>query len=298
MLFPKKQVYPLIVPQICFKDKYENTNSFVEMNPSLHITETGELIILVRCVNYRKFFDKQFTMYDNHSYSHYYILRGQIEEPLDIENFCIERLNHEYYRPTYPTYWKGLEDVRFIDATNIMAIVPECNPGGNPTLFCASLEGSLIHTFVECRPNIVEKNWMPYYDKEKGKDKVIYSLEPFIVKDIIDDTMTEIDLSAEKKALLKGFHGSSNGVKYDDNYTLFLIHINRDKVYHKWLWFDTISNEVKISCEFVFFNHSYIEFTCSLGRYDNRFFVSVGVNDDKAYIIETDKNTIDGFINI
>ena len=158
MLFPKKQVYPLITPQICFNDKYNNTNSFVEMNPSLYVSETGKITILVRCVNYRKFFDKQFTMYEHHSYSHYYILRGQIQdgEPLDIEKYSINRLCHEYLRPTYSSYWKGLEDVRFLNEKQIIAIVPECNPGGNPSLFYATLEGSLLHSFIECKPSIIE----------------------------------------------------------------------------------------------------------------------------------------------
>jgi hypothetical protein len=293
MLFPKKQVYPVIVPQICFNDKYNNTNSFVEMNPSLYISDTGEIIILVRCVNYRKFFDKQFTMYEHHSYSHYYILRGQIQhgEQLDIENYSINRLGHEYFRPTYPSYWKGLEDVRFINEKQIIAIVPECNPGGNPSLFCATLDGSLLHSFVECKPNKLEKNWMPF-----DTNKVIYSLDPFIVKDVLEDNKTEICLTDETKLQLKGYHGSTNGVKYDNNYTLFLIHINRDKVYHKWLLFNPNTHEIKLSSEFIFFNRAYIEFTCSLGMYNDRVFISVGVNDDKAYIIETDKQTINNYI--
>jgi hypothetical protein len=128
-------------------------------------------------------------------------------------------------------------------------------------------------------------------------NKVIYSLDPFIVKDILEDNKTEIGTTDETKLQLKGFHGSTNGVKYDDNYTLFLIHINRDKVYHKWLLFNPNTNEMKLSKEFLFFSHAYIEFTCSLCRYENRFFISVGVNDDKAYIIETDITTIDDFIN-
>ena len=290
MLFPKKQVYPLIVPQICFKDKYDNTNSFVEMNPSIHISGTGEIIILVRCINYRKFCNKQFTMYQDYSYSHYFILRGRVQD-FDIENMSIEKLKHEYFRPTYPSYWKGLEDVRFINENKIIAIVPECNPGGNPSQFCATLEGSLLHSFVDCKPNIVEKNWMPFDD-----NKVIYSLDPFIVKDVLEDNQTIIGTTDEHKLQLKGFHGSTNGVKYDDKYTMFLVHINRDKVYHKWLLFDANTHEIKLSSEFTFFQHTYIEFTCSLGRYNDRVFISLGVNDDKAYIIETDKQTIDNYI--
>jgi hypothetical protein len=129
-------------------------------------------------------------------------------------------------------------------------------------------------------------------------NKVIYSLDPFIVKDVLEDKKTEIRVSDETKLQLKGFHGSTNGVKYDDNYMLFLIHVNRDKVYHKWLLFNPNTHEMKMSCEFVFFTHTYIEFTCSLCRYENRFFTSIGVNDDKAYIIETDMTTIDTFVNL
>jgi hypothetical protein len=293
MLFPKKQVYPLIVPQICFKDKYTNTNSFVEMNPSMYISKKGEITIMVRCVNYRKFFDKKFTMYENYSYSHYYILRGRIQEcgQLDIENYSIQRLGHEFFRPTYPSYWKGIEDVRFINETQIIANVPECNPCGNPSLFCATLEGSLLHSFVECKPSIVEKNWMPF-----DNNHVIYSLDPFIVKDILKDNKREINVTNEKKLQLKGFHGSTNGVKYDDEYMIFLIHINKEKVYHKWLLFNPNTYDIKLSTEFIFFNHSYIEFTCSLGMYNDRVFISIGVNDDKAYIIETDKQTIDYYM--
>jgi len=294
MLFPKKQVYPILTPQICFRDKYANLNAYVEMNPSMNIDEMGNVIILVRCVNYRKFFDRQFTMYENHSYSHYYIFRGAIQndgQPLDIDNYSIEHLKHEYSRQTYATYWKGIEDIRFIDSENVLTIVPECNPGGNPSIFWAKLDGSMLHSFVDCRPNIVEKNWMPF-----NKNKVIYSLEPFVVKDILDDNQTTIDVSEENKQLLKGYHGSTNGVQYNDKYLLFLIHLNKDKVYHKWMLFNPDTCEVKLSSEFIFFRHAYIEFTCSLCKYNERMFISVGVNDDKAYIIETDCSTINNFI--
>jgi hypothetical protein len=44
IVFPKKDITPIIVPQICFTDKYGNTNSYVEMNPSLFIEEDGTIL--------------------------------------------------------------------------------------------------------------------------------------------------------------------------------------------------------------------------------------------------------------
>ncbi len=33
IIFPKKDIIPIIVSQVFFQDKYNNINSFVEMNP-------------------------------------------------------------------------------------------------------------------------------------------------------------------------------------------------------------------------------------------------------------------------
>ena len=53
------------------------------------------------------------------------------------------------------------------------------------------------------------------------------------------------------------------------------------------LLFNAITNDIQLSDEFIFFKNPYIEFTCSLSKYNDRIFITIGVNDDKAYIIET-----------
>jgi hypothetical protein len=285
IIFPKKDIIPIIVPQIYFKDKYSNTNNYVEMNPSLFIEENGNVIIFVRCVNYKKFNNKQFILYESNSNSEYYIINGNIRdrEKLDIENFEYKLLEFEYNLPTYPTYWFGLEDIRFINSNTILVNVPELNEGGKPSIFKAELNENKITNFMPCKPNSnIEKNWMPYND-----EKVIYSLYPFMIKTIEDDLIEEIPISQLIKYKLKGYHGSTNGINKNDNEKLFLIHINREKTYHRWLLFNLETNEIELSDEFLFFKNAYIEFTCSLSRFKDRIFVSLGVNDDKAFIIET-----------
>ena len=61
---PIQYITPLIVPQQRFTDISGRPCAFLETNPSIHIdSKTGDTTILVRCVDYRKFADKSFTLY-------------------------------------------------------------------------------------------------------------------------------------------------------------------------------------------------------------------------------------------
>jgi hypothetical protein len=294
IIFPKKDIIPIIVPQICFQDKFNNINNFVEMNPSIFIEENGTITILVRCVNYKKCCNKQFTLYQTNANSIYYLLKGNIKETekLNIENFEYQNIETIFNLPSYPTYWFGLEDIRFINSNNILVNVPELNEGGNPSIFQAELNNNKITNFKICKPNKIEKNWMPYIDNDNDCQKVIYSLNPFIIKSIEYDDMQEIPISELFKNKLEGYHGSTNGINKNKYEWLFLIHVNREKTYHRWILFNTKTNNIQISEEFIFFKNSYLEFSCSLSIFKERIFISLGVNDDKAYIIETVYNDI------
>jgi hypothetical protein len=287
IIFPKKDIIPIMVPQVHFNDKYNNINSYIEMNPSINIDETGKVTILVRCVNYRKYKELQFTLYGEISNSIFYIINGNLNKTnkLDIEHFDYNILNCDYNLPIYPTLWKGVEDIRFVDDKNILVIVPELNILGNPSIFKAEINNNTIVNFNSCKPDYIEKNWMPYFDKISYK--VIYSLEPFLIKSIETDEFEEIELSEINKANLKGYHGSTNGLILNDKERLFLIHINKEIIYHRWLLFNIETKDILLSLEFIFFKNSYIEFPCSLSKYNDRIFISIGINDNKAFIIET-----------
>jgi hypothetical protein len=289
----KTNIYPLILPQKYYTDQFGKPNAYIEMNPSMNIDENGKVQILIRCINYRKFHNKQFVLFEPHSNSVYFLLSGNMKEGerLNVDNFETQEITYHYGIPTYYTYWKGMEDIRFVNSSHLLITVPECNKNGNPSIFQAKIEDKKIHSFEECRPNITEKNWMPFIG-EDGNPYVIYSLSPFRVKQIKEDIFTEIDVSSENANALQGYHGSTNGISYHQ-FQLFLIHINREKSYHRWLLFDPISNEIRLSDEFVFFKHTYIEFPVSLCQFKDRLFISLGINDDKAFIIETPLSEID-----
>ena len=297
LIIDKKYINPIIIPLTCFKDNFDKMNSLFSMNPSLFITKYGDVYILIRNINYRKFQDKQFTIYGNNSSSTYFLLKGFINEnlPLNLDLFTYTSVNINYNKDTYNTYWRGIEDVRFINEDTLLAIVPELNINGNPSIFISSFNSinSEIHSFIECYPNFTEKNWMPYIDND-NKQKVIYSLYPFKIKSIEENDLKEICVLED----LKDYHGSSNGILYKGNYILFLIHSNKEKVYSAFILFDPIINDIILSKPFVFFKYSYIEFTCSLSMYNERIFVSLGVNDSSAYIVELEKKAIDNLFII
>jgi len=289
LLFPILNTHPIILPELLYTDRFNNPNAYFDINPSIYISESGKVKILVRRINYRKFNNKNFILYENQSNSVYTLLIGslQAKDPLNLEEFEVQSIQNKYSIPTYPTYWTGLEDIRFIDETTILTTIPECNISGQPCIFKAKLTDNIISNHTICRPNTTEKNWMPY--KYKNEIKVIYSLQPFIVKSIESDDKLTLPIISP---LIQDYHGSTNGISYNSQ-LLFLIHENKTRTYHRWMLFDVTNNLVKISEPFTFFKHSHIEFTCSLASYNDRIFVSLGLNDNSAFILELSRGAID-----
>lgn len=288
-IFPIVHTTPILLPELLFTDRFKNPNLYSDINPSLHISEDGTVKLLVRRVNYRKFNTKQFILYEDVSKSVYTLLTGSIhaDKPLDLEHCTNVPVTNIYSIPTYWTYWIGLEDIRFITDSSILVTIPECNVTGQPCVFLASLEKNTIHSHMQCSPSEVEKNWMPYIDHE-GRQKVIYSVYPLRIKSIdIDDRRLVMSNS-----ILEGYHGSTNGIEYNGE-RLFLVHHNKERTYHRWILFNTRTESLRISIPFTFFRHTHIEFTCSLSRFKERIFVSIGINDDRAFILEVAKDEID-----
>ena len=91
ILLYKKHVYPIIIPIKMYVDKHNEGNSLYDMNPSMCIDSNGNVKILVRSINYRKFYNKIFTLYENYSKSVYTILTGKInnDELLNLDNFIL-----------------------------------------------------------------------------------------------------------------------------------------------------------------------------------------------------------------
>jgi hypothetical protein len=164
-------------------------------------------------------------------------------------------------------------------------------------MFHAKIENNKIHSFIDCKPNIIERHWMSYIDKNNNSF-VIYNVFPFLIKNIYNSNTRKINLPVAKSLILKDYFGSTNGIHYKNNYYLFLIHTYRERTYHRWLLFDLNTDDIQLSQEFVFFNYSYYEIALSLCKFDNRFFVSLGINYDKVFIVEITFDTINQLLPV
>lgn len=297
-IFPIYCTHPLICPQKRFTDMYGHKNAYFETNPSMHISEEGDVTVLIRRVNYRKFHDRSFVIFTHKPDSSYVIARGSLaadeESPFDVNQLTYESLTVDYNLPTYPSYWTGVEDIRFINGESVLTTVPELDYRGQPTIFRATLEKSRLHTFLQCSPSeTTEKNWMPFHEEERNY--VIYQIYPFKIKSVINPTfyIPTQDSPPIEIEDLRGYHGSTNGIPFtavgfgEQSGTLFLIHKNvDDHVEHRWIFINMKTGLFMYSAPFRWFKHAYIEFPCSLCIWKTRVFVSLGVNDDKAYILE------------
>ena len=175
-----------------------------------------------------------------------------------------------------------MEDIRFITKNLLLVTVSERNINGNPCIFLAEIITDKIKLLKKLQPNDIEKNWMPYHFNNNVY--VIYSISPFVIKSLEIDDRKQIDMSNNINEKLKGYNGSTNGIIFNNN-ILFLIHKYDLKTEHRWLVFDPTTANIIISNPFIFFKHSYIEFPCSLSWYNNKIYISLGINDDKAVIM-------------
>jgi hypothetical protein len=293
IIIKKKNVYPIIIPTAIYTDRFQYINSFIDMNPSLNIDNDGNITILVRSVNYRTNSERLNLTYGHDAESHYSIITCKITDDFSLDNMECNKLCVDFDVERYKTWWYGLEDIRFIDNETILACIPECNPNeGNPCIFKCKLNGNTVSSFVKCEPSKIEKNWMPYYCNIENKYKVIYNICPFIIKTIEENINEEINLEDIQREELNGWHGSSNGIDYNGE-KLFLIHKTLNNInINKWLLFNPVTKSIRYSKSFMFFKYSYIEFVCSLIEYKGNIFVGLGVNDNKSFIVELDKEEI------
>jgi hypothetical protein len=284
------KILPLITPELFFTHN-NHPYSYLPINPSIYIDKNNNAIVLIRNINYRKYRNKQFELFGDCSNSIYLIGKGNLDNVNDIE-YSELKYNYNGFEQ-YNTWWFGMEDIRFINETTLLITIPELNKNGMPHLFLGILNNNEV-LITKALPSplyqINEKNWLPF--PEKYSNKVLYSISPLRVLDI---QTNQFIYSNNEISNVQDYHGSSNGIEFNYNYKdyiLFLIHYYSDKTKHKWLLISTDYKDIIISKDFYFFKHSYIEFVCSLCQYNNNYIISLGVNDNSAYLIEIDESFI------
>ena len=163
----KQSIHPIIIPILYFKDIYNQDNSFFEMNPSLHINEKGNVVILIRNIDYRIFDENKFTIYNHPTNSIYMIMTGSIikNEKIDIEKFTLEKIDYNYDLPilqkhrfinTYDTNPDRLIIQKWIGLTREYYIAKELN---EPKLLMG------VSDKIEDLLNIIYKQFMFTFER-------------------------------------------------------------------------------------------------------------------------------------
>ncbi len=267
-------VIPIIIPEKLFIDRCNLYCGFCTNNLALHINHDGFITMLIRQVNYRRFGNQHCIVGSDKSISEYGLLVGK-----DLEHLEYYDIIYDWnYFPYRGTTWLGMEDIRFIDQTRLLITCPERNINGLPCIFYGILDGNIITLKEKLEPSYLEKNWLPYNDT-----KVIYHVDPFTIKSIFNDDRQVIDIG-EEQLKLKGYHGSTNAVPFKGE-LLFLTHLYTNRTLHRWVLFNPDTNSVKVSEPFSYFKYSYIEINSSLQFYNNVYYVTLAVHEDKIYVV-------------
>ena len=293
-LHPVLAWYPLVCPQHLFIDRQGETNAFYETNPAAIFQSDGTLHIAVRLVNYRKFHTRAFKMGGRLSESKYIFWKARLDEGGLTSLSEAKEIVWTNPFPKYPSVWTGYEDLRFLThSSKILVTAPELNSSGAPRLVLGMLNADTATAAITdlLEPSATEKNWMPFSAIAGAEaSHVIYSVSPLVVKRLV--TPTAVTLVSEIPTLA-GYHGSSNGVPYQGGH-LFLIHLYKERTEHRWFYLNFTEKTYGFSDPFVFLEHSYIEFTCSLSEIPGKkeeFLVGLGVNDDKAFLLRVEGPT-------
>ena len=153
-------------------------------------------------------------------------------------------------------------------------------------------------------PTYCEKNWMPINDMPFHFVK--WSNPTEIVKVDTETLSSEIvHLVPQTVTPSRDLRGSSHVIKYKEYYIAITHEVDLwyneqnqkdSQYYHRFIVWDKDWNIVNITDEFKFFDAG-IEFVCGMVEHDDSLLISLGFQDNAAYIVQLPNNVFDAIIN-
>lgn len=212
-----------------------------------------------------------------------------------------------------PPIWTfvGLEDARVIrweDKLYLSGVRRDTTTNGEGRMELSEIENNRETSRVRINPPIFsycEKNWMPIVDMPFHYVKWCNPTE--VVKvDLATGTSERVILNNNTFSFVRDPRGGSQVIPYK-GYRIALIHeveLYKDEggfkdaqYYHRFLVWDKDWNMVATSEDFKFFT-SNIEFGCGLTEHNGELLVSVGYQDNSAYLIRIPGDYFDELIGI
>lgn len=169
------------------------------------------------------------------------------------------------------------------------------------------VDGKEIHRYRIDPPGestYCEKNWMPISDMPFHFVK--WSNPTEVVKVDLETLSSEIvHLNTNLITTSRDLRGSSHVIKYKNYYIAVSHEVDlwyneqnqkNSQYYHRFIVWDKDWNIVNITDEFKFFNAG-IEFVCGMVEHNNSLLISLGFQDNAAYIVQLPNDVFDAFLN-
>lgn len=271
--------------------KIELESGWYEFNPSI-IQMNGEYVASLRTTNY--------TVNDQG----YYILPENVTISQSVNymlnlgtDFSIKKVTKINDISVYNKYegsrFQGLEDIILFENNNDICFTCttlDTNQNRIPQISLCKLNNNYeVDTkYPLDSPNgNMQKNWLPFMHNDKLF--LIYSYEPFIIFEHIQDSLY-IQICNKKYNLnFGGFKGSTAPIIFDNGY-LFIIHethninVNLRCYLHRFIWM-TSDFEIKSISHPWHLQHFGIEFCRSMcWSYNKEIIITYGIKDKEAYI--------------
>jgi len=277
----------IILPKLCAK--------FLPCNPSILKTEYG-FLINIRHVNYILGENQKYQLYDGTIKTRNFLCKFDDNYNFMGANEIEDDLNN------YNFYIKGLEDLRLYqyDKNTVRASCTSLEFNNRPRIYDLDIiwtgtkytySKEHLSIMFDKQMNRQEKNWLFI-----TPDKILYSLEPFIIIDkqgtILYNNQLDVSLSDLRNGAITHLG--------DDNYLMVAHHHFNEtfgrKYLNKLIWLKIPENlegikVLAITPSFTIFD-SNVEFISGIVVKNNKIILTVGVEDREAFLLEIDRLNI------
>jgi tetratricopeptide (TPR) repeat protein len=241
---------------------------FVSSTPSFCMNASGELVSLVRFVNYR-------ILEDGNYQNKEHIETKNLISTIDIHKHPQGRWIKKKevlvkYDESHNNVYIGLEDMRLFSRKN-GTIVYNANRGlsGNAMVVehgeINASTGKTMNSVLLQGPNTIEKNWVIFEDSANVL-KMVYCWNPLTIGVVLENQFLKTNVLASP-LFFKFLRGSTNGITIG-NEIWFVCHLvsyeNRRYYYHLFVVLDLVSLAVKRFSPFFTFEGEKVEYCLGL----------------------------------
>jgi hypothetical protein len=271
----------------------ETYGDFIPTSTAL-IKHNNQIIANVRYVNYRIEGDGSYIMSLNNILSRTEKVRTKnailkLNKSFEADSnltFMHEKIDSSLGKDTYIL---GLEDVRLFEQDNKLKCLStsrEFSTNSTNSIVIAdynldtyTIENGVI---VESpNPDACEKNWIPI------EDKIIYKWYPLQIGEIKNNKLNII-INYETPSIFKHLRGSSNAVKYNNEYWMVVHGVKESrprKYYHIIVALDKEFKVKKYTVPFYFDTYA-IEYCLGLLIEDNIIYMTASRNDSNPILVK------------